>query len=241
MKKLCKLIPIMALCSSAAYGMSVDKMVLFSSGDGDYFQVTNTTDSPLFITSSISERKVIEDGGTENIEYTADNIQDWKINASPTRFVLYPNEKKIVYVNENICTDEAACFRETDTIFSVSFVPSIYVPKGEKAVSNVGILFGFAPAFVLPAHEPKYDYSFSVEDNKEGYDYLNFKNKGNTMLTVMFDQCSQRVNQEETCTGYKKVFHTRDAKLQLPYEYKKGKLKIKVLNGNETYVEDYVR
>ncbi len=218
--------------------MSIDKMMLVANGHNDFYKVTNTTEQPLFILTSVIEKEINNDN-VKDIAYTSSNLDYWKINISPARFILSPGESKLVYVNNNLCVEGKKCAREKDTVFTVGFVPQVYVPEGEKSASSVGILFGFAPTFVLPADEQNIDYDL-VTTQIENTNQLTVKNKGNTMLTVMVDQCEEGEPVSE-CTTFRFVHNERTVEIPLPKKYQKGSLKIKVLNGKETYSYDYIR
>ena len=226
------------LTTISASAMSIDKMMLVADGHNDFYTVTNTTEQPLFILTNVTEKKISKNK-VEDIAYTSSNLDSWKINITPARFILAPGESKLVYVNDNLCVDGKKCVRKTDSVFTVGFVPQVYVPKGEKPVNNVGILFGFAPTFVLPPDEQNIDYDLIT--TQTGYtNNLTVKNKGNTLLTVMVDQCEDG-DKVSGCTSYRYVHNDRTVDIPLPKKYKKGSLKIKVLNGEETYIKDYIR
>ncbi|MHA2761940.1 hypothetical protein [Vibrio harveyi] len=232
------------ICSSLLFtaisvnAMSIDKMMLFADGHNDFYKVTNTTEQPLFILTSVTEKE-ISNNTVKDINYTSSNLDYWKINISPARFILSPGESKLVYVNENLCIEGIKCSREKDTVFTVGFVPQVYVPEGEKSASNVGILFGFAPTFVLPPDVQKIDYDLVTKQTSKTNN-LTVKNKGNTMLTVMVDQCEEG-EQVNGCTTFRYVHNDRTVEIPLPKKYVKGRLKVKVLNGEETYIEDYIK
>ena len=222
-----------------AHAMGIDKMVLVARDkDANFYKLTNNTAAPMFITSTITEEKISKNG-IEEVLYTADNIDQWKINLSESEFVLMPNESKVVYVNANECADKKACQRTVDDVFSISFMPALYTPKGEKANDSVGIIFGFSPSFILPAHKQNIDYSYKIQNGNEN-DYLLIENTGNTMLTVMINQCAQPGADPTDCSTYRQLYAGRTGKIPLPQRYQRGKMKLKILNGTETYVKDYV-
>ena len=219
-----------------AQAMMIDKMLLVSKGGTDYYEVTNNTETPMFIATRVVELDVSAEAVKET-PYTAQNVASWKINVNPAKFVLMPNESKIAYVNVNKCANDQACKRAKDAVFAVNFVPQPYVPEGSEMQSNVGIMFGFAPTYVLPADQQNIKYTFDVVTAKDK-DQLKVTNTGNTLITVMVDQCSQGGTQ---CKAHRQVYNGRTAAIDLPQRYKKGSLKIKVLNGDEQYHKDYVR
>lgn len=222
-----------------AFAMSIDKMVLVAKEKGsNYYKLTNNTSAPMFITSTITEEKITRDGVQEML-YTADNIDQWKINLSESEFVLMPNESKIVYVNQNQCPNKQVCTRARDDVFSIGFVPTLYTPKGEKTPDSVGIIFGFAPSFILPATEQRVDYTYKIQKGSE-HDYLIIDNTGNTMLTVIIDQCRQPGADVKNCSTYRQLYSGRSGKIPLPERYQGGELQLKILNGPETYLKDYV-
>ena len=224
------------LGSAQARAMMIDKMLLVAKGDSNYFELTNNTETPMFISAQVVEQD-ISAAGVAEIPYTAKNVAQWKINVNPAKFVLMPNESKVAYINVNKCANDQACKRDKDAVFAINFVPQVYVPEGSEQQSSVGIMFGFAPNFVLLADKQDIDYALDVVTGKE-QDQLKVTNTGNTLLTVMVDQCQQS---EDKCETYRYVYGGRTASIDLPQRYKKGSLKIKVLNGNETYHKDYVR
>lgn len=213
-------------------------MNLFADGYNDYYVVTNTTEQPLFIITNVTE-KLIKKDSVEDINYSAKNIDDWKINVVPARFILSPGESKLVYVNDISCSTQENCNRLKDDVFSIGFVPQVYIPEGSKKVDSVGILFGFAPTYVLPPVEQKIDYDIEIKQI-ENVSNLVFKNKGNSMVTVMLDQCGES-RTKESCSTYRQVYADRHVNIPLPEQYKKGNVKIKVLNGQETYIKEYTK
>lgn len=222
-----------------AQAMMIDKMLLVSRGGTDYYEVTNNTETPMFIATRVVELDVSAEAVKET-PYTAQNVASWKINVNPAKFVLMPNESKIAYVNTNKCANNQACKRDKDAVFTVSFVPQVYVPEGSEVQSNVGIMFGFSPNFVLPADQPDVRYTLDVQTGKN-QDSLTVTNNGNTLVTVIVDQCKQVHDKDADCDTYRQVYNGRTVSIELPQRYKKGYLNIKVVNGDERYRKDYVR
>lgn len=228
-----------SLIAMPAHGISIDKMILVARDkEANFFKLTNNTVAPMFITSSVTEQKISKEK-VEEIPYTADNIDQWKINLSESQFVLMPDESKIVYVNENKCANSTACSRSQDDVFSIDFVPALYTPKGQQAPDSVGIVFGFSPSFILPASQQKVAYTYKIREGKET-DYLVLDNTGNTMLTVIIDQCGQSGVDLKDCSTYRQVYADRAGQIPLPARYRKGDLKVKIVNGTETHVKDLV-
>ena len=215
--------------------MAIDKMMLVVKEKSGFFEVTNNTDTPLFISALVTEKDVSAKR-IVSTPYTAQNVEQWKINLYPAKFVLAPDESKIVYVNENDCARNKVCARNKDAVFSVTFMPHIYVPEGGQS-SDVGILFGFEPTVVLPAQNQAVKYQYKLEKNT-----LVVNNTGNTMISVIANQCRQLPPgaKQDECVVYRHVHTGRTARIDLPLPHNKNSLDIKVINGFETYKKDYV-
>ncbi len=227
-----------------AQAMAIDKMLLVVKERSGFFEVRNNTSNPLFVSTSVTEKDVSA-AGIIDIPYTADNIEQWKINVAPARFVLPIGETKIVYINENACANQKACQRDKDAVMSITFMPHIYVPEGEDKQSDVGILFGFEPVVVLPAQDQKVSYKFELQPGTgetKGKDVLVVNNTGNTMVTVIANQCRQLPvgTKQKDCVVFRHVYTGRTARIELPQPHKKNSLDIKVVNSFETYKKDYV-
>ena len=236
---------VMAIClfcltCLTAYGMSVDKMMLVSEGpDHDFFEVTNTTEQKLFVSVQITVLEMLPKG-TKKVVYNADNIDDWKINVNPSRMILEPGEKKIVFVNVNQCQGGKPCQFDQDAIFTIGFVPHIYNdPNSSEKDKSVGILFGFEPTFIIPATKENMKYKYKLVQ-KDGKDALQVTNQGNTTFTMLIDECEQSVSKNpDKCVSATQIYPGRMNTIPLMHPYKKGTLELKVVNGRETYVKDY--
>ncbi len=227
-----------------AQAMAIDKMLLVIKDRSGFFEVRNNTPHPLFVSTSVTEKDISAEAIIDT-QYTADNIEKWKVNVSPAKFVLPVGETKIVYVNENTCANQKACARPKDAVMSVTFMPHIYVPEGEEGVSDVGILFGFEPVVVLPAQEQNVSYTYKLEQGtgeEQGKQFLVVNNTGNTMVSVIANQCRQLPvgAKQNNCVVFRHVYNGRTARIELPLPYKKNSLDIKVVNSFETYKKDYV-
>ncbi|MCG9781537.1 hypothetical protein L1D52_04170 [Vibrio brasiliensis] len=166
------------LFSQMAFAIQVsDLFVVANSKDKAVVTVTNTERERVFLNSSVSEIIVTNNGKTEEIKYTKDNIEAWKLNVYPARSILEPGFKKDVTMKFSCITRQ--CNRNQDHVFKVGLVPVPYY-EGEPDSSLVQFSIGFAPIIVVPANPSKIDLEYSYTQQGK----LTLINRGKTFLYV---------------------------------------------------------
>jgi len=168
--------------TATGYAFSVDSMVKVSDKNGNgVFTLTSTQVEPEYISGGI-EQVSVTDGTIKKIKLTKENLPIWDLALLPTKVILYPGEMRRVAV-KNLCQKNCSNLKR-DKVSQISF--KLSSPVDSMGSSNVGINFGYAPYFIVPAEkkEIKYDYSY---DSKG----LNFKNNSNTFLYVQIDNCQK--------------------------------------------------
>ncbi|MBE3897545.1 hypothetical protein [Vibrio parahaemolyticus] len=214
--------------SKTVYAFSVDSMVKVSDKNGNgVFTLTSSKTEPEYINGSIEQVEVI-DGGIKKTKLTKDNLPIWDLALLPTKVILYPGEMRRVGI-KNLCQKNCNNLKR-DKVYQISFKPSSL--SDDTNISNVGINFGYAPYFIVPAEEPKIEYDFSYEN-----DTIKFKNSSNTFLYVQLDNCTKG----SFVVGCKKTYtflsgREKDIKLDEQF-FKLDKIKMKIANHDYEYNE----
>lgn len=233
------LLSLLFIPSFSVEAIMIDKMLHISDNKNDYYKITNNLDFHLFINTNITE-KIMENGVTvSNIDYTADNVDDWGIYITPSKFILAPNETKIVYVNRNACSKDERCESLADKVFSIAFIPQVYDTGKEREGENVGILFGYAPSFIVLAEKRQIKYKLNVISD-ENENYLELTNDGNSLLKVVVEQCKGKAKSLD-CMIHKTVLANRKDKITLLDKYRKGDVKVTISDGDESYRNVYYK
>ena len=174
------LISMLLITSSLSHAFSIDKMLLIAGGDGNgVFTLTSSKGEPEYIKGSVSQIKVTR-GELEKLELTKDNLPLWDLALLPSKLILNPGERRRVSV-KNLC--QVNCDNlEKDKVYQVTFMPSVL--DDEKNKSRVGINYGYAPYYIVPAESANVQYK--IEYNG---DEVYVENKGNTFFYMQFDNC----------------------------------------------------
>lgn len=218
---------LLALFSSFSSALTIDTMFLVSDEKGNgVVTLTNDFDQRSFIQSYITELITNDQGELERIEYNEDNIDDWKLVTSVPKFILDPGISKDIGIR-SLCLPEV-CAKDKDIMYSVSFEPSPYFEEDEEKVSLVTINYGYAPIFIIPTANPKIDYKLI---NKG--DSVIAHNTGNTVLTIVIDQCSSTV--KTNCRISEKLLAGRLRMINLPEVLQRTNLDITIFNHDEKY------
>jgi len=160
---------ILLLTSSMSNAFSIDKMLLISSDDGNgVFTLTSSKGEPEYIKGSVSQVK-INNGELEKIELTKDNLPLWDLALLPNKLILNPGERRRVSV-KNLC--QVNCDNlEKDKVYQVTFMPSVL--DSDKSKNRVGINYGYAPYYIVPAEKANVDYDIRYNGNE-----IQVENKG---------------------------------------------------------------
>lgn len=171
---------VLLLTSSLANAFSIDKMLLLSGGDGNgVFTLTSSKGEPEYIKGSVSQVKV-NNGELEKVELTKDNLPLWDLALLPNKLILNPGERRRVSV-KNLC--QINCDKlEQDKVYQITFMPSVL--DSDKIKSSVGINYGYAPYYIVPAEKANVDYEIKYNGNE-----IYVENKGNTFFYMQIDNC----------------------------------------------------
>ncbi|HDY7524152.1 hypothetical protein M2G69_07530 [Vibrio vulnificus] len=209
--------------SSAVY---LDKMLQISDENGNAsFIITNDKEMVYFVETKINEIVTTEDGGLIRKPYTRENLAEWTVAVSNPKFIIEPGRTKSLGIRA-ICGD--SCSWDEDRTYEIVFIPKPYANNTESAEQSVNIFVGYAPVLVVPAKEPKVDYSIDVTGEN-----LSIHNKGNTMLRVLIDNC-QGVK-ESSCRVFYTLIKGRKKSFDLPKDLVNKDLNVTVLNHDESY------
>lgn len=214
--------------TTTGYAFSVDSMVKVSDKNGNgVFTLTSTKGEPEYISGEI-EQVSVEDGAIKKIKLTKDNLPIWDLALLPTKVILYPGEMRRVAV-KNLCQKNCTNL-EKDKVYQISFKPSSSEDGLEK--SNVGINFGYAPYFIVPAEKIDIKYNYSYDSNG-----LNFKNDSNTFLYVQLDNC-QKGKIIEGCKKTYTFLSGREKSIPLTKEFSNlKKIKMRIATHDYEYNE----
>ena len=146
---------ILLMMSSFSHAFSIDKMLLIAREDGNgVFTLTSSKTEPEYIKGSVSQVKV-ENGELEKVELTKDNLPLWDLALLPNKLILNPGERRRVSV-KNLCQVNCDDL-EKDKVYQVTFMPSVI--DGDKKESRIGINYGYAPYYIVPAKNANVDLS----------------------------------------------------------------------------------
>lgn len=217
-----------ALFSGIAYGLTVDTIFLVADKNGNgIVTLTNDLDKPSFIKTSIDEIKTDAKGGLIRTAYTKDNLSQWRIMTTHPKLILEPGREKEVGVR-SMC-NRTQCESDHDMVFSVTFAPSPYLKKGEqKDEQAVQINYGYSVVYVIPTKQGKMAYRISRNKNM-----LEVFNQGNTMLSLVIDECSE--TDKVQCRMQEHVINGRLRSIKLPEKYADKTVKAKIYNHDGSY------
>lgn len=217
---------ILLMMSSFSHAFSIDKMLLIAREDGNgVFTLTSSKTEPEYIKGSVSQVKV-ENGELEKVELTKDNLPLWDLALLPNKLILNPGERRRVSV-KNLC--QVNCYDlEKDKVYQVTFMPSVI--DGDKKESRIGINYGYAPYYIVPARNANVDYEVKYNGSE-----VYVENNGNTFFYIQFDNCkpnsvSNKCKQTNTIlSGRKKTIKLAEGLQNV------DSLSVKVANHDYSY------
>jgi len=238
MMKTIKQLLMMCLVISATpvSAMSISSLMLVNADDkAGILTLDNTDNITYFLKTSVSKVEV-KNNQIIKTPYTRKNLDSWQIATKPSKLVIEPNMVKDIQI-ENICGD--SCDRSLDQVFQIHIQPVSYTNEGENQ-SKISMLFGFAPYYIIPASKSKVEYQASYDGTN-----ITAKNSGNTMLTLLIDQCkdNQSTQQEDgnkpaLCTATFTLLAGRTRVLHVPEELQQENLDVILLNHDETFTQE---
>lgn len=207
-----------AAIPTMGFGMGINSMIEFAddSGTGS-FTITNTDDRRNFISVLISDINIVN-GKLVPTPYNRDNIQQWSLEARPSRTVIDAKLKKdfkVIYQPKNKEKENQ------DKIYQLTFVPTPYFDKGEKQEHVMQIAIGFAPYFVVPS---AVDQPLKFELKHKGAT-LQMKNNGNSYINASFDACTKStpIKERDKCSKSAYVLAGRNLTIALPKQMQEAK------------------
>lgn len=215
------------MSSISVSALSVDSMVKLSDDNGNgYFVINNSSDNKMYITAEV--KKIISTN-KDNVSYepyTKDNISDWQLSLSTTKFILSPNESKNIGLR-SLCN--GSCSSERDQYYSVSFMPSFYNDLNKENGAEIGFLYGYEPLYIIPTKRAHMQYEIYYNSKS-----ITINNTGNTLLKANINECKITTNKQ--CNGDYMVISGREKSFDLPNEIgEKNKLRIDILNHDGSY------
>lgn len=214
------------MTTSLSHAFSIDKMLLIAGEDGNgVFTLTSTKAEPEYIKGSVSQVEV-ENGELEKVELTKDNLPLWDLALLPNKLILNPGERRRVSV-KNLC--QVNCDNlEKDKVYQVTFMPSSIDENNKE--SRVGINYGYAPYYIVPAINPNVEYEIKYNGSE-----VYVENNGNTFFYIQFDNCkpnsaSKKCKQTNTIlSGRKKTIKLAEGLQNV------DSLSVKVANHDYSY------
>ena len=230
------LIMCLIISTTPVSAMAISSLMLVNADDkAGILTLDNTDNITYFLKTSVSKVE-IKNNQIVKTPYTRKNLDSWQIATKPSKLVIEPNMVKDIQI-ENICGD--SCDRSLDQVFQIHIQPVSYTNEGEDQ-SKISMLFGFAPYYIIPASESNVEYQASYDGNN-----ITAKNSGNTMLTLLIDQCkdNQSAQQEDgkkpaLCTATFTLLAGRTRVLHVPEELQQENLDVILLNHDETFKQE---
>ncbi len=221
---------VLAMFSSNSMSFTIDSMVkIADESAGGSFVLTSTLTEPEYIMGEISQINVVE-GNIEKFKFTKNNLPLWDLTITPAKLVLNPGEKKRVAV-VNLCHKNCSK-QEEDKVYQIMFKPT--VADENSTQSKIGINFGYAPYFIIPAKNQNISYDYKLET-----DGIKFSNNSNTLLHVQVDKCSAT----KSVRGCKKTYTFlagREKTIPLNQtDIDLNKIKLKVASHNYDYNKEF--
>lgn len=219
--------------SAQSNALGIDKMILISGmeQDGDYYNVSNESDQPVFVKSEVSEINYVN-GKPVETGYTKENLATWKITLNPSIFILEPGESRKVSV-EKISNPRQI---DRDEVYAVSFLPQSQGPLRTKYTNEMTMQIGFKSYFFIPASKSNVKYSINL-DKKSGR--LSINNTGNTFVIAEVNKCQTTGgDKSKECFASFFVPAGRMKHFDIPVSLRTGKIKIQVSNFNKTFTKD---
>ena len=221
---------ILLMTTSLSHAFSVDNMLLIAGEDDNaVFTLSSSKAEPEYIKGSVSQVN-IENGELNKIELTKDNLPLWDLALLPNKVILNPGERRRVSV-KNLC--QANCDNlEKDKVYQVTFMPSAIAGSNKK--SRIGINYGYAPYYIVPAKNSNVDYKFEYDGSK-----IYVENNGNTFFYVQFDSCKKNDSLSQECKQTNTVLAGRKKTIKLATGLKNVEsISVKVANHDYSYTKN---
>ncbi|MEI6858745.1 MAG: hypothetical protein V5788_02975 [Shewanella sp.] len=215
--------------SAPIAALNLDTLFLSSNKNGNgIFTASNSTQAKEYIKVTVVK---VDVQGNKLIKtpLTRDNFLEWDLVVNPAKTMLQPGESKNFAV-KYLCKED--CFRETDSLYQVRFVPT--APPGDKEGTHVSIRFGMAPYYVIPATEQHVEYSLDINDDTHS---VTIDNTGNTFLKVEFNACNVLLMDNKNCRAVYQILAGRSRTIDLPDSMAGKNVKVTVANHDQSIQE----
>ncbi len=216
-----------SICASQAFAFQVDNLVKFSDPGSSsiVYTLTNDSDEDLFVTGNINELKLKDDGSVEQFEYTTENVDQWKVNLSTSKFVLRKGEVKKIVLNTLDMNKEMA----EDEVFMVRFSPD----KALMKQNQVAIAYGYGVLSVFGTEAETTDEPKAIFTT----DGMQLINKTNKALEARV--CDSSFNKYE-CKVVAYLIPGRVKDFPLDESLKKGNIRVVLTSNDGTISYDQV-
>ncbi len=225
-----------ALCVVSAPVLSIEIDAMFKLSEADNsttYTITNNGNSRIYLNAIMNELE-IDGEEIRKINYTRENLSDWKATVSPSQMVLNPGFEgrfRVEYRCEN-------CEEDVERVFQIGFVPSPYFEDGSENQHRVGVSVGFAPIFVKYSGVDDMEYEASLNG-----DQVTIINHGKSFIQAKVTFCDDK-DKGEACEMNVNVLAGRKLSFTLPLAPEeatldiasaKNKLKETTLLRNSTF------
>lgn len=215
--------------SSLSQALQVDNMLLVSDGQGNgVFSLTNELTETSLVSGKIVEINV-KDGQLEEIPYTKENLSDWKVTLTNPNLILEPNTTKQVGVR-SLCGGD--CNFEFDKVYQIYFSPIPYSKGKDLKAPTLGIQYGYAPVFIIPAKEGTVHYEI-----QNRLDRLYIKNSSNTFLRIQIDACEGKVT--KGCRATFTALAGREIEFKLTEKLQSEEINLRVATHDNSYFKEF--
>lgn len=220
----------------AEANIRVNKMLQTANEHGNgTFTLTNGGKGNLYVKAEITKLDT-ENGELKKIPLTRENFPLWDLAVSPSKTILHPGEIKDFSL-KYLCQKD--CDRTKDLVYQVTFLP-VEPPKDSKGQS-VGLRFGVAPVYILPAEESNVNYDFNYDDKSRT---IKLTNNSNTFLKMEVDGCREESNNElaPTESACRAVFYSLAGRVRdivLPKNMVEFGAKVTVANHDQSYEKSH--
>lgn len=216
--------------SSFTQALQLDTMLLVADKQGNgVFSLMNELPKTSLINGKIVEINVI-DGKIEETPYTKDNLKDWQITLTNPNLILEQNRTKQVGVR-SLCGGD--CNFTSDKVYQIYFSPIPYDKGKGNTEPTLGINYGYAPIYIIPAKKSHVEYELENRGDK-----LYVKNKGNTFLRIQIDACAKK-GKSSGCRTTFTALAGREITFKLNDKFRSDSLKLRIANFDNSYFKDF--
>lgn len=213
-----------ALSSRPVAALNVDGLIKFTEGERRTiaYTLSNETEDDLFVHTKVNELQTRPDGTVSEVEYTSENVEDWKVSLSLSKFILRAGEVKTVTLSQ---LDTTRILNQ-DEGYIVRFSPTKVLEEGNKLSVNYG--YG-----VLSILTTKLAATGEPTVNREGHTFT-VTNPTNRFLAVKACEASESAF---TCPNRGYLIPGRSKLFTLKEDWQDKKIRI-VVSSNDGKIDD---